>query len=161
MKDKRVLFVGIALVLFVVIGGGFFLLSTRKSQSTQTSTDTQQEDVVQTINPNDLGLVITVRDDKARPAVKFAFTKVQDVQSIEYELNYKHDVKGQQIGEQLQGTAVKLPNNSLGIVDYRIFGTASSGVERYDVGITSPKLIFKIVKKNGQVFQAETDVVLK
>lgn len=146
-------------VVVLVLGGGIFVLASKKSAPAAQTTQGQMEDVVQAINPDDLGLVVKTNPNTVTPGVRFYFTKTGDIKLIEYQLQYTHTVNDSEgehsVGEQLTGEAKELSDGTFGIKDYRDFGTCSSGRCRYDVGITDTKLVFKIVKNDGTVYEAE------
>lgn len=147
MKSKYLLIAGI--VILLILGGAFFLSSQTKKPSLA-PVPVAQEETIQTLKPEDLGLTFTARSDNR--AVKILISKSDDISSIEYEINYtaKGDIPRGAIGE----VTVK-PSDTKIETNYIDLGTCSSGKCKYDE-VTSPvKLLLKITKKDGKVFQSE------
>ncbi|RJQ37948.1 hypothetical protein C4559_02615 [Candidatus Microgenomates bacterium] len=154
MKNKNTIIIVIVFVL-IVAGGGYFVLSQNTAKKPIAS-QAQEEEVVPTILPDDIGLKTTLRDDKK--AIKFEIN-AKDIESIEYQISYTKEVNGEQVSEGLIGEAKSSGEDKIEI-KYREFGTCSSGKCRYDKVVSSVKILLKIIKKDGKVFQSEKTVEL-
>ncbi|MDP3988454.1 MAG: hypothetical protein Q8P80_04925 [Candidatus Levybacteria bacterium] len=153
LKNKILI---IVLAVVVLGGGGLFVFSQSKSSSKQVSTPTlAAEEVVPTILPADLDFTITVREDKK--AIKFQVGNIKDIESVDYEVSYL--AKGN-IPRGAIGHADVKPGDTKIETKYIDLGTCSSGRCKYDEGVTSVKVILKITKKDGKVFQAEQSAEL-
>lgn len=144
MHNKKLL-MGIAvMVLAVLIVGGFFVLSSKKApNSTQ---QTSQEEQVLTLKPEDIGLELSLSDDSKK--VTMEVTKVDGITSLEYQLLYnsKDDVPRGVIGTiDVKGNTIKKEI---------VLGTCSD-VCHYDEDISDIKIIVKVVKTNGKIYQVE------
>lgn len=162
MKDKRVL-IGISAVVVVLLIGGLLFMKLRAHPAPEVTQ--QEETVVPTVAPSDLGLSFVSRPDKK--AVKFTIAKVDGITKIEYFISYKHtDTSGQSedgggdISEALYGAVDVKPGQSAIETEYRDLGTCSSGTCRYHT-VTSPvTLTLKITKSDGKVYSAEASLSL-
>src|SRR3989344_4124556 len=156
MKNRNTI---IAAVIggFLVLGitGYFFLnrLSQQPQSETATKPEVEEETVIHTIDPSELGLVFTLRSDKK--AAKFEIENAKDIQNVEYQISYTKEINGEEVPEGLIGEAKsKVGQNTISIA-YREFGTCSSGTCRYDKVVSSVKLTLKITKIDGRIYQAE------
>jgi len=146
---------GIIALLIVVASGGAFFLSQKKSTNTITSSDNSAQQI-KTISPEELGLVATLRDDKK--AIKFEITKPQGIKNVEYQITYTKELNGEQVPEGLFGEIKEGQKLS---IEYREFGTCSSGRCRYDKVISDVKIILKVTKNDGSILSSEKTVSLK
>lgn len=161
VNSKRNLIIAIAVVVVILGIVGFFIVkSNRKVAAPTTQSQGTEETQVQTIDPSALGLTVQVRPDKK--AIKFALSKVDGIKSIEYQLSYTKEIEGQDVDDALIGTVdIKSGASSAGLDDWRIFGTCSSGVCRYDTVVSDVKLTLKITKDDGTILQAEKTIPLQ
>lgn len=148
----------ITLVVLVLLGGGYYLFLGRTSSKPIPLQTQVPEEVIPTISPSDLGLVATLRDDKK--AIKFEITNIKDIASVDYQISYTKEVNGEQVPEGLIGEVKVKPQDQKISINYREFGTCSSGKCRYDKVVSSIKLTLKITKTDGKVYQAEQIVEL-
>lgn len=156
MNSRNKMLVALSVVLILLVGGGFYVLSNKSSKSDKTSLqDEIKEESYQTLSPDELGLEFMLRSDKK--AAKFSIVNAQDIELVEYQISYTKELNGEEIPEALIGEANKKPGEKKISIDYREFGTCSSGVCRYDKVIGKEvKLILKITKTDGSVYQAES-----
>lgn len=159
MGDKKVLLGLGALVILLLIGGIYYALSSQKSSSRQASiTPEVQNEEIPEISPEELGLTLTLRSDKK--AIKFEITNASDIESVEYQISYMKMLNDEEIPEGLIGEVKKKSQDKKIAIDYREFGTCSSGVCRYDKVISPVTVTLKIVKQDGKVYQAEDKINL-
>ena len=157
MKKNQLILVIVVAVLILAGGTTWYVLSSQKKtqQAPMMQDQTQQ---VLTLSPDDIGLTIDFRSDNK--AMKFTVAKADGINSIEYQIAYSKDQKGQTVSEGLIGTVDMNPGDKTAGIGYREFGTCSSGVCRYDT-VTSPiTLTLKIVKSDGKIYQATKTVSL-
>lgn len=154
MNDKNKLIIAIAIVVLVLGGGGYYVMTLRNTSLKEPSKIQQaKEEVYQTLSKDELGLVFTLRSDKR--AAKFEISNVEDIDLVEYQITYTKELNGEEIPEGLIGETKKKPGERKIGIDYREFGTCSSGVCRYDKVVSDIKLLLKITKKDGSIFSAE------
>lgn len=158
-NKKLMLAIG-GLVLLIILGVSYYLLSSQKSASQNTSAVPPeiQEQVIPTISPSDLGLKLMLRSDKK--ALKFEIANIDDIESLDYQISYLKEINGEEVPEGLIGEIKVKPFDKKIAIDYREFGTCSSGVCRYDKVVSPVKVTLKIVKTDGKVLQAEDSIEL-
>lgn len=159
-KNKKILFGIAALVLLIAFGAGYYFLFFQKSASKDVSEIPPeiQEQVIPTILPSDLGLKLMLRSDKK--ALKFEITNIDGIESLDYQISYLKEINGEEVPEGLIGEIKVKPFDKKIAIDYREFGTCSSGVCRYDKVVSPVKLTLKITKKDGKVLQSEDSIEL-
>lgn len=151
LKDNKII-IAIVMVVILLFGGGYFIMGMRSSQPAQQQANTDEEQVVQTLSPEAIGLDFQFRKDGN--AAKLIIGKAAGIRSIEYQLSYQKNLNGEEVPEGLIGDIVITGESSVE-TEYREFGTCSSGVCRYD-DVTSPiKVTLKITKEDGKVYQVE------
>lgn len=158
MQQKNFFIAGGIVLLLVILVSGYFLFFSNTSKAPEEITqeeDQQEEVVIPTISPDDLGLTFVARNDKR--AVKFTITEIKGIQSVDYEISYlaKGDIPRGAIGH----IEVK-PGDKRIETNYIDLGTCSSGRCKYDEGVTSVKLILKIVKTDGKSYSSEKSLDL-
>lgn len=156
MEQKKILIIG-GVVLVVLAVGGYFVFS-KKSPSLpveQKAVVEEEQVVISTIAPDELGLTFTARSDGK--AVKFAISNPAGIQSVDYEISYlaKGDIPRGAIGHvEVKASDSKISTN------YIDLGTCSSGKCKYDEGVTEVKLVLKIEKDDGKTYSTETTLDL-
>ena len=160
MQNKKIVIGGIIIALLVILVAGYYFLFSQKSASKDVSEIPSEisEQVIPTILPSDLGLKLLLRSDKK--ALKFEITNIDDIESLDYQISYLKEINGEEVPEGLIGEIKVKPFDKKIAIDYREFGTCSSGVCRYDKVISPIKLTLKIVKTDGKVLQAEDSIEL-
>ena len=145
MKNKNLLTIG---TIVLVVLGGFFFFNTGKKPETASVFPTPEEQAVPTLSSQDLGLTFNARSDNK--AVKFSIKNASDIESVEYEISYlaKGDIPRGAIGSAT-------PKGGSIDTNYIDLGTCSSGKCKYDEGVHDLKLLLKITKKDGKVYQTE------
>lgn len=157
MKDKKII-IGVVIIALLLLGsGGYFILSKNKTGKPAVApAPFIEEEEIEEIQAEDLGFTLELRPDKK--AIKFTLANAKDVESVEYQISYNKDVDGEEVPEGLIGEA-KAENGKVEI-DYREFGTCSSGTCRYDKVIFPVKVTLKIVKTDGKVYMSEKSIDL-
>lgn len=144
-----------AVVLVVGVGVYAFLRSGQSNQST--TPDEFVNNQIPTLNPSDIGMVVTVRPDKR--ALKFELKKASDIKHVDYEIRYNHIVDGEQVGEGITGL-MNIATDGITKTDYRPFGTCSGNVCRYDEGVSDVLIVLKVEKNDGKIYQVQDPVKL-
>ncbi len=150
MQNKKVIIIGtVALCIIIIAGVAGFIIFSKGSKKTEQPV-AQQDMVVPTVNPSDIGFSLTlIQSGKfAKNGLDMKITKVSEIASIDYELDYTS-----------QGN---IPRGAIGHVDVKPtdsaidqqlpFGTCSD-VCHFDSGITDIKVTLKITNKDGSVNQ--------
>lgn len=153
MNNKNLL-IGLSLAVLIILGGGYFVLFASKSKVSPAPTAAPEE-IVLTLKPEDIGLTLIARPDKK--AVKFEIAKALDITAVEYQLTYiaKGDIPRGAIGNtEIKAGQDKIESN------YIDLGTCSSNKCKYDEVISPVKLLLKVTKKDGKVYQVEASLDL-
>ena len=148
MKNRKVLIV-VGVVLLVLVGVGYFILSPKKSSSIPQAPEPQatEEETILTLSPEDIGLTLTAIESNRKVLMGIANTS--DLVSLEYELSYTS--KGD------------IPRGVLGTIDVKsdkpikheiVLGTCSD-VCHYDQEVSNIKVILKVTKSDNKVYQSE------
>ncbi len=153
MEQKKIFIIGGVVCGIVLVIVGYFVFGKKQPSAPveQIAQAEEEQVVIATIAPVDLGLTFTARSDSR--AVKFAIANLAGIQSIDYEVSYlaKGDIPRGAIGH----VEVKPSEKSVS-TNYIDLGTCSSGKCKYDEGVTSVKLLLKIVKDDGKTYSTET-----
>ncbi|MFH1833054.1 MAG: hypothetical protein ABH816_02695 [Candidatus Levyibacteriota bacterium] len=153
MKN-RTLIIAAVVVLLIIIGGGVYFLSSKNSTGKpQDLISEMSQEVIPTVMPSDIGLIITLRDDSK--AMKFEITQIDGISLVEYQISYMKEVNGEQVPEGLIGEIKVKPGDKKITTDYREFGTCSSGKCRYDKVVSPVSLTLKITKDDGSILSSE------
>nr|MBI5456022.1 hypothetical protein [Candidatus Levybacteria bacterium] len=148
-NKKLVLAVGIVVLLVIFLG---FLLLSNKSLTTQNTQDTTAlptQIPVPTITADSLGL--TLKQDAAGKNAIIEISNPQGISDIEATLSYSATVNGEDVD---RGALVKIDPTKKPVTKTVPFGTCSD-VCHYDTGVKNVKIILKITKTDGKVYQAE------
>lgn len=158
MKNPYVIAFGVILIILIPLGIFFVFNRNPKTAPSSVFTPESGEEIqekILSVTPEELGLVFEARRDKK--AVKFSMGKIDDIASVEYEISYlaEGDIPRGAIGQ----IEVK-PEDSTIETSYIDLGTCSSGKCKYDEGVSSVKLILKITKTDGKIYQSEKELEL-
>ncbi len=143
MKTNRNLIIAGVILLILLVGGGIFLAAKKSSKPAAPSV--QSEEIL-TLKPDDIGLSLTMGSDGKR--VVMEIDKTEDITSVEYQLSYnsKGDIPRGVIGTaDAKGSAIKKEI---------ILGTCSD-VCHYDQDVSGIKIIVKVTKTDGKVYQVK------
>lgn len=155
-RNQLMIVVAVVLVILIGVGGGWFLFGKKTVKQAPTSADDSQQ--VLTLSPDEIGLTVAFRADNK--AMKFTVGNANGINSIEYQISYTKNLKGEDVSEGLIGTVDMNPGDKTAGIGYREFGTCSSGVCRYDTVVSPIKLTLKVVKSDGKVYQVEKTATL-
>lgn len=151
MKNKNLIIaILIILVVTVIMGTGTFLLLGKKSNKLP-ETDTEIEEQVKKISKDEIGLKLKMGSDGKR--VVFEVGKTENIASLDYQLSYnsKDNIPRGAIGHieiKIKGQPVKKEI---------VLGTCSD-VCHYDEDVSNIKLILKVTKLDGKIYQAEVSL---
>lgn len=142
--NKNALIAIIAVVGILIIGGVMLLLS---KNETSKDLPVTEEASVPTLKPSDIGLTLTMQPNGQKVLMKIA--NVSDISGIDYQLSYtsKGDIPRGAIGH----LDVK---NGAAISQEIVLGTCSD-VCHYDSDVKNIKLVVKVTKANGSVYEVE------
>lgn len=162
-KDKRIIIAVAAIVLIVI--GGFYMMSSKKSK-TADKEPTFADQTIPTLKPEDIGLTMELSGNNRQ--VRFVIDKTDDIEKIEYEITYDADNPEARGGDgevpdrTPRGFGGEETLSDSGPFESKFFdlGTCSSGTCRYDTGVEEIKLLVKVTKKDGKVYQVEDSIKL-
>ena len=143
MKNNRNLIIVGVIVLILLVGGGVLLAA---KKSAKPAVPVQQSEEILTLSPSDIGVSLTMGSDGKR--VIMEIEKIDDITSVEYQLSYnsKGDIPRGVIGTaEVKGSTIKKEI---------ILGTCSD-VCHYDQDVSDIKLILKVTKTDGKIYQVE------
>lgn len=163
-KNRTVLIVlGVIVGLALVIGGWLFMV--HKSNSATDDDGFIDEQVVEKLKPEEIGLTMEAKSDKK--AVKFMIAKADGIKSIEYQVTYEADSTA---AEQSEGGEPRVQRGITGesVIkggsdfesEWLDLGSCSKNVCRYDTGVDSVTLTLKLVKDDGKVYEVEQTLEL-
>lgn len=157
-QNKKILAAGTVILVLILVGGGFLVLSNRNKPANFSNPSDQSagEAPVATLTAKDIGLVVTVRSDDH--AMMFKINNASDIQHVDYQITYDHLVDGNTVSEGITGE-MNIAQDGITKTDWRNFGTCSATC-RYDVGVSNVQLIMKILKKDGKLYSLQQAVPL-
>jgi len=158
MRNKGLIITLVIIVAGIVAGVGFFILPSKSQKQSNPSPVAQQEDVVPTLSPSEIGLTMVMSDSgkNAGHSVIVTIGKPQDITAIDYELSYNADNPAD--------VTQKIPRGAIGHFDIKssdtslrqeiVLGTCSD-VCHYDKDVSDIKLILKVSKNDGKNYQVQ------
>lgn len=154
IKKNKFIIIGILVIIAAV--GGYFVFTSGK---TQTKLSVTEEQNVKQINPSEIGLELSLRPDKKAVIIKA--TKIDGVESLEYELTYDAEVTE-------EGETVNVPRGAVGELKIRSglaeaevdLGTCSANVCKYDKVTSQIKVVIKVSYSNGEIGSVEDTISL-
>jgi len=157
LKNPKVLIAAGIVVLVLLLGIVLVVVMGKSNQAAnQTANVEPTQAPVLTLQPSDIGLAF-VPDQNLQKGT-MTITKTSDIASVDYQLTYTAVVSGQPVARGTIGNVdVKTPGQE--ISQTMIFGTCSD-VCHYDTGITDVKLIVKVTKADGKIYQVELPVTI-
>ena len=156
-KNKNLSIIVSAVVILVVLGGVFFLVSKNKSTNSGANpTPAPTQEVINSINPSDLGITLTA--GPANQTVILKVAKTEEVLSLDYQLSYMATVNGSQVSRGAIGHIDVKQKGSA--VNQKIDLGTCSDVCHYDKGVSDIKLILKVNKTDGKTYQTNLTLSL-
>lgn len=144
MRNNKLLLIGGAVVIVLLVGG---LVVLSNKSTPQNTTPAVEQQSVPTISADEIGLTLGPGKDKQNVIAKVS--KIENIKSLDYQLSYV--AKG------------GIPRGILGSIkvqkgyDEIYLGTCSD-VCHPDSNVTNIKIIVKVTKTDGKVYQAETSL---
>lgn len=143
LKDKKILGAIAAVVLIIVAVGAYFVFS---KNSSNTAGSGQEEEQILTMSPDEIGLSIVMSDDGKKVIMRV--DKVEGIKSLEYQLSYTSE------GDIPRGAIGNVEVTGEPIEKEIVLGTCSD-VCHYDENVKDVKIIVKVTKEDGKVYQVE------
>ncbi len=145
IKNNKNLAIGIAAVILILLAGGIFLLFSKKTETKQLPVT--EEASIPALKPEDIGL--TLEMDSSGQKVIMKIENVSDITSVDYQLSYT--------------STGDIPRGAIGHLDVKngqpinqqiVLGTCSD-VCHYDDDVSDIKLVVKVTKTDGSVYEVE------
>ncbi len=155
LKNKKII-AAVAVFLILALAGGAFLWM-RQGSGSESPSDEITESDLPTLTPEDIGMEVTVRQDNK--ALMFELTKADDIELVEYTIEYEKEVEGETANEGIFGV-MEIGKDGRTDTDFREFGTCSAGKCRYDNVISDITINLKVTKKDGKEYQVQEIVKL-
>ncbi len=144
LKDKKILIGGGIAFLIIILAGGYFVLFNNKSADNP-QPDEEQE-VILTMSAEEIGLTLEMGEDGKE--VIMNVENVEGITMIDYELSYTSE------GDIPRGAIGSVEVTGEPIEKKITLGTCSD-VCHYDEGVSDIKIILKVTKADGKVYQVE------
>lgn len=154
MKTKY--FVALCVGFLLIAGGVFFFLTRKPVQQEETSGIVEEQ--IPALSADELGLLLVANANNNE--VKFTIEKIDGFKSVTYDLLYTAKTDDGNQDRAITGTIEVKPTDKKIESNYIVLGTSSSGVKKYDKGVSSVKLIIKIAKQDGKIYQSEKSLSL-
>lgn len=155
LKNKK-LIAAVAVFLILALAGGAFLWM-RQGSSQEAPSDGITESDLPSLSPEDIGMEVTLRKDNQ--ALMFELTKAEDINLVEYTIEYEKEVEGETANEGIFGV-MNIGEDGITKTDFREFGTCSAGKCRYDNVTSDITINLKVTKKDGKEYQVQKIVKL-
>ncbi len=157
-QNKMLLIVGVVVLLVAVAGGAFFLMNTGNSNDGGEEAGLEQN--IRTLQPEDIGLELALSED--RREVSMTITKLEGIESVEYEASYDAEEEDPESGETAilsqgatSGEPIMVEEGQTEIQRDITLGTCSSGTCRYHNVVSDLKFVIKVNFENGEIGQVE------
>lgn len=148
IQDKRIIAI-VCVIAIVLVAGAYFLFFAKKTVKKNTQVvSAPQEEVVPTLDPSNIGLVLTESADGKK--VTMDINKTDSIVSLDYQLSYtaKGNIPRGIIGH------IDVKNSGNPIKQDIVLGTCSD-VCHYDQDITDIKLVLNVTKTDGKSYSVE------
>ncbi|MBI5044880.1 MAG: hypothetical protein HZC02_03070 [Candidatus Levybacteria bacterium] len=164
---KNQLLIAAAVVVLLIVGGVFVFIQNAQDNDEAENSQILEEEAI-TVSPEEVGLKLTTRNNQKE--IKFSVSKLDDVQTIEWDFTYDADVPPEYRSEGGSGKVtqrfgssepVDVEGKSSYESEYREIGTCSSGRCRYDTGVEKVDFVLKMIKKDGKEYQVQDSLSLE
>src|SRR3989344_5288111 len=156
MKNKNLIVIGV-IVILVIVGGGYFFLSSKNESDPRDTEPVAVEETIETLSPEEIGLELSTTNNDRE--VVISISKPEGIDTIEYELTWGAKVKDSSSGELLDvvhGISTEEPIELNGKpYETEIVMGSCSDVCHYDTGVNNIKIVLKVVKTDGKIYQVE------
>ena len=151
LKNRNAVIAIIVAVVLLVLVVGFLIFSGKSANQPQNQAALPTQVPIPTLAPESIGLTLAESADMHKVNMKIANTT--DITSVDYQLSYNAQVSGQPVPRGTIGHA-DVKTHGQAISQDMVLGTCSD-VCHYDIGITDIKIIVKVSKSDGKVYQVE------
>ncbi len=160
-KNKTVIIVLGVIVGLGILAGGYAIFASRANSQSQNDDQSMNEQVVQKMKPDEIGLKMEATPDKKK--VQFTVGKADGITSMEYQLTYEADSTAEEqreggdarVQRGITGEATIKDGESSYTSQWLDLGSCSKNVCRYDTGVHSVTVTLKIVKSGGKVYEVD------
>lgn len=146
--NKKLLLIGAVIVGLLI--GGIFLLNNKSEDETPITAI--EEESIPTISAEEIGLTLKPGKDSQR--VIMGVTKTQGIELLDYELSYTAK------GDLPRGALGRVEVTSGKSVSKELYLGTCSDVCHPDTGVKDIKIVVKVTKTDGKVYQAEATTEL-
>ncbi len=166
MNNKKLLLIigGIVLLLFII--GGVLVFSTRSSNdSDSNNSNVTTGENIGTLKPSDIGLKLVLSSNNQK--VRVVVDDISNIKSLEYDISYDADIPASELAPGETGGKVERGfsdeakiTSSQSRYESKDFdlGSCSRNVCRYDTGVEEVRIIMKVIKKDGKVYEVKDSV---
>lgn len=145
LKDRKLLIAG-AVVLILIVLGALFVANKNSKVVTENTNVLPTQIPIPTVTSEELGL--TLKPGPSGKTVIVTVANTQGIASIDYELSYNSK------GDIPRGAIGTLDLKRKPVVKEITLGTCSD-VCHYDTDVSDIKLVLKLTKEDGKVYQAQ------
>lgn len=160
--DKKTLSIVSVIVLgIILVAGAYFMFAGNNSSNSDDLDGSPSIDSdLPELSPEDVGMEVTVREDGR--AVMFELTKADDIEYVEYIIEYEAETEEGGITNQGIFGEMNIGEDGITETDFREFGTCSAGRCRYDNVVSDVTInLTKVEKKDGNVYRVTKVVELE
>lgn len=167
MNKKSTIIVGIIIIL-LLLGSGFFVLYSGKKQASNLTPTVSEEQPIGKLSPLDIGLSLVLSSNNRK--VKVIVENVSDIKSLEYEITYDADIPVSELAPGEKGGQVERGfNDEAKITSSQTryeskefdLGSCSRNVCRYDTGVDGVRLLMKVTKRDGKVYEVKDEISIR
>lgn len=156
MKNKNLVFAGVAVLVVILAVVGFVFISSSVTKAPDDMQVQNTDKPIKEIAADEIGLSLDLLPTKK--AVKMAITKLDGIKSLEYEGSYDAVTKDEESGEELTLPRGVGPSTIEVTGDSSInrtieLGTCSRNVCKYDNVKSDIKFVIKVNYSNGDIGQ--------
>ncbi len=148
MNKKVLIISGIVLLVLVVLGGVLLFVNNNASDP-EDSPNPFNENLIE-MSAEDVGLTLSSQQNNQQ--IVMEITKLDEVDSFEYELSYDAVENGEVVSRGTFGSGPNPDEKGSSIIKRVMdLGTCSAGKCKYDKGVGEVVLSLRINLKNGEV----------
>lgn len=165
MKNNRILIVAIIIAALLLLAGGVFVFSGSNDKNAKNDSNTTQESEIGKLNPKDIGLKLVLSSNNQK--VRVIVEKVSDIKLLEYDIAYDADIPASELAPGEDGGKVERGFSDEATItssqseyeskDFDL-GSCSRNVCRYDTGVEEVRIIMKVTKRDGKIYEVKDAV---
>ena len=157
MKNKKIILGVVALVIIVLVSIGLFLLNNNSNAPIEEENEFVENFVA--LNADDVGLTLSSQKNNQQLVMKL--TKLDDVESFEYEVSYEAIEDGEVVRQGTFGSGPNPDEEGKTSIERVIDLGTCSAVCRYHKGVEKIEFTLRVNLKNGEVGIVEEIFVLE